>query len=198
MIGNPVDIYNYLKPIVSGCSGFVKSSGLMLVQDNILLMMSYDRAFINIVDIQHTNLLFVAEISTFLGCKDTPETFMTQCAFYGSNIILNEMMEKCAMYYDLHNIPQEYYEDNIYNLPNFAEKLKTSIQWTVFSGNGQRYKLAVSKSIFPLNKGDECGVRIFNPYNDNTRLMCYEVHKKKLKVIARIITRQFVFTQKLN
>lgn len=193
------DIYNYLKPIVSGCSGFVKSNGFMLVQHDLLVMMSYDRSMINMVRIKPLNIIFVSYISTFIGCKDDPETFMQQCAFYGSNIILNEMTDKAIGYQSIvNNTPLEYCEDNIYNLPDFQKKLKTPIQWTVFSGNGQRYKMAVSKTIFPLNKGDECAVKIYNPYVDNTRIMLYSVYKKKLKVMVNIFTRQYVFSSPMD
>ncbi|WP_301204564.1 hypothetical protein [Bacteroides acidifaciens] len=196
---NARDIYNYLKPIVTGCSGFVKSNGFMLVQHDLLVMMSYDRSTIDMIRIQPLNILFVAYISDFVGCKDTPETFMQQCAFYGSNIILNEMTYKTIGYQSIvNNTPLEYCEDNVYNLPDFQEKLKTPIQWTVFSGNGQRYKMAVSKVIFPLNKGDECAVKIYDPYADNTRIMLYSVYKKKLKVTVDIFTRQYVFRSPID
>lgn len=197
-MSNACDIYNYLKPIVTGCSGFVKSNGFMLVQHDLLVMMSYDRSTIDIIKIRPLNIFFVAYISTFVGCKDEPETFMQRCAFYGSNIILNEMAQKAMCYQSIMGTTPEYCEDNVYNLPDFQEKLKTPIQWTVFSGNGQRYKIAVSKVIFPLNKGDECAVKIYNPYADNTRIMVYSVYKKKLKVTVDIFTRQYVFSSPMG
>lgn len=192
------DIYNYLQPIVSGCGAFIKSSGFMMVQHDVLVMMSYDRAFLSVVQIKPLNLIYIAEISTFMKCKNDPEHFMENSYFLGGNAIYYEMEALYINYWETINVHGdtilEYHEEDIYNIPNFKENISTSgFRWSSFSANGIQYKLMVSKSIFPLNKDDSCSVSIFNMYQDNTRVLRYRVYKKKLKLYVDIFTRQYVF-----
>ena len=50
MMTNMVDIYNYIYPIVSS-SGFIKSNGYMIVQYDVLIMISEDNSVMSIVKI---------------------------------------------------------------------------------------------------------------------------------------------------
>lgn len=192
------EIYNYLQPIVSGCSAFIKSSGFMMVQHDVLVMMSYDRAFLSVVQIKPLNLIYIAEISTFIKCKDDPEHFLENSCFIGSNAIYYEMENIYIQYWESINVHGdqilEYHEDDIYNIPNFTDHMNSKgFHWSAFAANGIQYKLMVSKSIFPINKGDSCSVSIFNMYHDNTRILRYRIYKKKLKLYVDIFTRQYVF-----
>lgn len=189
------DIYNYLYPIISGCGGFIKSDGYVMVRCNTVVLMTYDRAFLSVIPINPINLVYIALIKDFVNAKNDPENFITNTHFNGNMLVYYEMESKYELYTNtIQDNIMEYHEDDIYNIPKFEDHMKVSgFHWTSFGVNGVCYKLMVSKSIFPINKGDTCSVSIFNMHNDNTRILKYRIYKKKLKVYTDIYTRQFVF-----
>lgn len=198
------EIYAYLQPIVSGCGGFIKTKGFMVVEHDVLLMMSLDRAFLSVIKIKPLNILYTSYIKDFINCKNNPESFMQSTTFYGSIQIYNEITSK---YHEIcggvNTVPiytedltayQVYEEDNMYNIPGFEDQVKsTGLSWISFNDGNRKYKICISKIIFPLNKGDHSSISIYDIYKDNTRLFKYQLHKNKLKLSVDVYTRQFIF-----
>jgi len=191
---NNTQIYEYLVPIVKGCSGFIKSQGYMTVENDHLILMSFDRSHITIVQINPLNLIFAAEIKSFINCKDDPESFITKTYSLGNYQLYCEMSEKYKQYWRVlvDNKPI-YSEIDMYNIEGFAnEILSNKISWIIFNDGMTKYKTPVSKWITQLNKGETCSLNIYDIYKDNTRLFNYIIHKNKLKVDAYLFTRQYI------
>lgn len=197
------ELYKYLQPIVSGLGGFIKSKGHMVVEHNVLLLMSHDRSFLSVIPIKPLNFIYTAEIKEFNKCNKSPDTFIEQTTFFGSIQIHDEIVSKYHQLYHANNGKliyeedltkyQVYEEDNMFNLQDFEERVKsTNLSWILFNDGNRPYKICISKIIFPLNKGDHSSISIYDAYGDNTRLFRYRIHKNKLKMYADIYTRQFI------
>lgn len=185
---------DYLKNIVKKCSGFVKSNGYIAINNNILIMVSEDGFFTYTIDIDIVDPSFIiaCKISEFIDCEDINElnTPINIKLFYN----LNDTYNRISLILD--NISGiEYYEDDITTIPQFLENNKSSSSygWSNIKINNIIYPIFTHNSIFVLNKGDTCSLSIYNPFNDNTRLMIYKIYKKSLKKYINIITRQYIY-----
>lgn len=197
------EIYKYLYQIISGCGGFIKSKGYVLINYDTIVLMSFDRAFLSIIPIKPVNLIYVSEIKAFVKAKDKPESFVEDSYIIGSYQLYTEMYNKYNIYrmmnengiqYSEDTTPcQIYHEDLMSNLEGFDESVSsTALSWIKFNDGTRRYKICVSKTIFPLNKGDHSSISIFKVDDSNTRIIRYRIHKNKLKVYADIFTKQFI------
>lgn len=197
-------IYAYLQPIVSGCGGFIKSNGYMVVLDNELVMMSEDRAVMSVVHIQPLNIVYIARIKDFINAKKDPSTFFQQTKFMGSQQVLSEIENKFYVYHEsecmsggvAENVFDPIFqEENMFVFPTFREQISsTNRSFLKITNGGEYYYIPVSKAIFPINKDDQCSLKVFKWFDEqNTRVFKYEVYKKKLKLVIHIYTKQFVF-----
>lgn len=196
-------IYAYLQPIVSGCGGFIKSNGYMLILNDILVMMSHDRAMMSAVHIQPLNMIYIASIKDFINAKNDTCSFVEKTRFVGSYQIYKEIENIFYMYHemDMHSINTEgvyspiFQENDMFVFPTFQDNVKQVTKSVLKITNGiEYYCIPVSKAIFPINKDDQCSLKVFDWTNDpNTRIFKYEVYKKKLKTTIHIYTKQFIF-----
>lgn len=197
------EIYKYLYNVISGCGGFIKSKGYVLINYDAIVLMSFDRAFLSIIPIKPVNIVYVSEIKMFVKAKDKPESFIQDTYIIGAYQLYTEMHKKYMTYNAIGNSTSQYSEDTtacqIYqedlmsNLEGFDQAVSsTSLSWIKFNDGERRYKICVSKTIFPLNKGDHSSISIFKVDDSNTRILRYRIHKNKLKVYADIFTKQFI------
>lgn len=197
------EIYAYLQPIVSGCGGFIKSNGYMVVLNNELIMMSEDRAVMSVVHIQPLSIVYIARIKEFINAKKDPSTFFQQTKFMGSLQVLEEIENKFYLYHNTEHMcglaenvfDPIFQEEDMFVFPTFREKISSiGRSFLKITNGGEYYYIPVSKAIFPINKDDQCSLKVFKWFDEqNTRVFKYEVYKKKLKLVIHIYTKQFVF-----
>ena len=186
---NFIDFCNYLQPIVNGCAGFIKTDGYMLHTPGHIYMMSADETFFSHIKIPMVyNILFVSNINMFLRCKDPEqqEHVLELTYFFGSNIKAASLLTYAEAYSNTDNMICEYHEPDCMNIDGFGNKVSNSTEinnMTVCS-TCHWYRIPVSKSITPINKGDICELQIYRPYEceDSKRIIRYTVHKKKMKL----------------
>ena len=168
MMTNMVDIYNYIYPIVSS-SGFIKSNGYMIVQYDVLIMISEDNSVMSIVKINPVNILYIGNIHSFIACKSNDiNNWLINTYFYSIIDIYNR--------YNNISLPIVYSEDDMTNIPGFDRVIKlNNPDWLTISN---KIKLSVCKAITPVNKGDKVGVIIYD--NNDSYIVQYNLYKKKL------------------
>lgn len=188
---NLIEFYNYIRPIVSGCAGFIRTNGYMLHCPGIIVLMNTDESFVSIIKIPVIfDIKLVSIIGEFLKLKTDEEIINLQNNLYfiGWNI-KEAMMIKYMNDYNILNQSQcEFQEDDCYNLRGFTEGMSNSeISFMSIPKNDYRvYRVPVSKSITNAAKSDSVGIKIY-PYlynmNDTMiRTVRYTVFKKKFKL----------------
>lgn len=188
--------YNYIKPIVSNCSGFIKTEGYMVYipsPGGWILITDADSTHFGIITIVNPsiqiNQLFVAKINTFLSLKEISENLVDQLYFLGGNKILRAMLDTFNKFYyhiDEDFIPL-YYEEDCHNIPGFDEA-NSSVnitQFKIIDKATTYYLIPVSKAITTATKSDKISLSIYSTthYADpRYKTLRYQIYKKKYGV----------------
>lgn len=175
MMTNMVDIYNYIYPIVSS-SGFIKSNGYMIIQYDVLIMISEDNSVMSIVKINPVNILYIGNIHSFIACKSNDiNNWLINTYFQGNALKYYSIIDIYNRYNNI-SLPIVYCEDDMTNIPGFDRVIKlNNPDWLTISN---KIKLSVCKAITPVNKGDKVGVIIYD--NNDSYIVQYNLYKKKL------------------
>lgn len=186
-------LYAYIQKIVSACCTVIKSNGYFCVSDNVIILMSADRTMFASIPINPLGFEYVSRIAQFIGCKATPENFLQLTDFYGKYQIYEEMFQLYLNYVENRWSAMEYKEENMTVISQFPDAVASSdVSWVSFASKSILYRMAISKCILPINKGDKVGIEIYKTNQDNIKVFRYMVYKSKIKSQMDIYTRQFV------
>lgn len=188
---NLIEFYNYIRPIVSGTAGFIRTDGYMLHYPGIIVLMNADESFVSIIKIPVIfDIKLVSIIGDFLKLKTDEEILNLQNNLYfiGWNIKESKLIQYMNDYNVLNHYQCEFQEDDCYNLQGFTEGMSSSeISFISVPMSDYRvYRIPVSKSITNAAKSDSVSIKIY-PYlynvNDTMiRTVKYTVFKKKFKL----------------
>ena len=190
-----IEFCKYLQPIVSGCSGFIRTVGFMYHFPGHLVLMSFDESYLSIIDLPVIyDIYIVASINTFLGLKEEEQmaNLIENVYFTGYNIKMNRMKYSYPFYSNIDSIvPLIYHEPDCYNIIGFEEAVSSSeIKYVNVSDGNYNYRIYTSKAITPLNKGDSASLDIFLSNElENVRIVRYTVFKKKFKLNIQIFSK---------
>lgn len=191
-----IDFFNYLHPIVNGCSGFIKTDGYMVHIPGYVIMMDVDETFCSIINIPCIyDIYTTAKINTFLSIKEECDMKLENLYFLGWNIKNQHLMR---YYNTLIGIESKtkcvYLEPDCYNINGFAEAVsKSSISHVDISDGTYIYRIPAGKPVTPLTKSDSASLQIYDniDYHD-LKTIRYSVYKKKFKltvdIFANILT----------
>ena len=190
-----IEFCKYVIPIISGCAGFIRTTGYVSHIPGYIVMMSDDESFINIVKIPIIfNIVISAKINDLLKIK-TEESMMNlmQNIYYlGNNIKYNSMMNYLKIYTNIDNYSNCIYsEDDCYNIPGFDIRSKdTNIGYINVSNGIRNFMIPAGKSITNLNKSDKVSLKIYdyinNRFDERIKTIRYSMYKNKFKLISDI------------
>lgn len=188
---NLIEFYNYIRPIVSGCAGFIRTDGYMLHYPGIIVLMNADESFVSIIKIPVIfDIKIVSIIGDFLKLKTDEDILdlFNRIYFIGWNLKEFNLVKYMNDYNILNQYQPEFQEDDCYNLNGFTEGMSNSeISFMSIPKNNYRvYRVPVSKAITNAAKSDSVSIKIY-PYLYNTkdsmiRTVRYTVFKKKFKL----------------
>ena len=185
------EFVEYIQSIVKSCAGFIRTDGNFLHVPGSIFMMSDDNTVVSMIDIPVKNdIVFGGNINTFLKIDgiESLDDLNRKLYFIGSNILMDRLRTSYGLYNHIfsNKIPAEV-EDDCNIIPEFetASQSPDMVPIKYIGKNGNRYILYVSKWLLPMNKGDSCGLKIYENYELLT--ICYPIHKKKLKLDVNII-----------
>jgi hypothetical protein len=186
-----IDFCNYIKPIVTGCSGYIRTNGYMMHKPGSLVLLSSDETTIAIVPLGVIfNIKYTCHIGDFLKLKTDEEmsNFQELCYFLGWNTIEDRIDKYFSIYMNLIKYGLlEYEYNNCLELPTFSLNVASSeIHYINIPNGNSFYRIPVSKAITPLNKSDTCDLKVYkyvmDPTNDRIKTIRYSVYKKKFKL----------------
>ena len=202
---------HYVTPLISGCSGFIRTEGYVTFIPGYILMMSWDETFyveIPIEDPRYSKFVFgipATDINSWicinnrLKKENLPFDYLDICRsiyFLGSNIKRDHLVYYHNLYSTINTKKLLYSEDDCNNIPNF-EMYSNNIEISninIIDYNGTKCRIPCSKVITPGVKGDHVSLNIYDYiYNDNpdmisnlARTFQYICYRKKLKTIAYV------------
>lgn len=192
-----IEFCKYLQPIISGCSGFIRTEGYVYHFPGHVVMMSFDESYISIIDLPVVyDIYMTASINTFLGLKEEYQmtNFQNYIYFTGYNIKMDRMKLAYPYYHNIDNLAKLiYHEPDCYNIPGFEDTVSSStIGYINVSDGKNNYRIYSSKAITPLNKGDFTSLDIFHDLSyelRDLRIVRYTVFKKKFKLNIQIFSK---------
>lgn len=186
-----LEFCNYLQPIISSCSGFIRTDGFVHHFPGFLLMMSFDESYLSVISLPVIfDKYMTARINDFLGLKEDPQKsrYEDYIYFTGWNMKRDRMLNAFHYYITIEQQTQQvYHEPDCYNIPGFTEAVGSSTISTLnVSDLTSNYRIYAGKPITPLNKGDTASLDIFKPTlitgQNDYRIIRYNVFKKKFKL----------------
>lgn len=185
-----IDFCKYLQPIVSGCSGFIRTEGFMTHFPGVLILMNMEETYCSIIKLPVIhNVYLTSSINKFLGLKTEEEqsNVIANTYFIGYNIKQMHSFGYYMTYKDIDLVPCIYSEDNCTNIPGFEQASGSSDVGEINVSDGiNSYRVPASKIITPINKGDTASLKIYkyiaNPSDNNLRTVRYTTIKKKFKL----------------
>lgn len=201
MENNYIEFCKYIIPIITGCAGFIRTTGYVAHVPGFIIMMSDDETFINIVKIPIIfNIVLSAKINDLLKIKEEQDMLnvVQNTYFLGNNIKYASMINYLGIYTNIDNLTDCIYsEDNCYNIEFFDNASKmTSIEYINVSNQYQNFMIPASKSITNLNKADKVGLKIYNyinnPCDNRIKTIRYSMYKNKFKLISDIFANIIV------
>ena len=102
-----IEFCKYLQPIVSSCSGFIRTVGYMYHFPGCVVLISFDEAYLSIIKLPVVyDIYMTANINTFLGLKEENEmaNFKDYIYFTGYNIKMNKMISGYRFYSNIEGI----------------------------------------------------------------------------------------------
>lgn len=196
-----IEFCKYIIPIVTGCAGFIRTSGYICHVPGYIVMMSNDESFLNIVKIPIIyNIVISAKINDLLKIKKEEDmiNLMQNIYYLGNNIKYNSMMQYLGIYTNIDNYSKCIYsEDDCFNIPGFIEQTSNSDIGYVNVSNGIRnFMIPAAKSITNLNKSDKVGLKIYdyinNQYDERIKTIRYSMYKNKFKLTSDIFANIIV------
>ena len=190
-----IEFCKYLQPIVSGCSGFIRTVGYMYHFPGCVILISFDECYLSIINLPVVyDIYMTANINTFLGLKEEYQMadFKNYIYFTGYNLKMDKMKNAYPFYSNIDNIvPLVYHEPDCYNITGFEEAvLSSEIKYVNVSDGNYSYRIYASKAITPLNKGDLASLDIFLSNElEKGRIVRYTVFKKKFKLNIQIFSK---------
>ena len=183
-----VEFCKYVQPIVNGCSGFIKTVGFFVHIPGVLMLMSDDESFVSIINIPVIfNCTLYGYINSLLGCKEEEQqrNLPENIYYTGSNIKANKLIDYYSRYKTIENVSQLLYSElDCNNIPGFTEMVgKTDFSTINVTDGTNVFRIPVSKTITPINKGDSVSIKIFRDilYPD-IGVVKYITYKKKYKL----------------
>ncbi len=190
MNNNLIEFYNYIRPIVSGCAGFIRTDGYMLHYPGVIVLMNADESFVSIIKIPVIfDIKLVSIIGEFLKLKTDEEilNMYNRLYFTGWNLKEFSLVKYMNDYNILNQYQCEFQEDDCFNLSGFTEGMSNSeISFISIPKNEYRvYRIPVSKAITNVAKSDSVSIKIYKylwSNDDMLRTVRYTVFKKKFKL----------------
>lgn len=195
MNDNYIEFCKYINPIITGCAGFIRTTGYIAHIPGYIIMMSEEETFVNIINIPVIfNIVIIAKINDLLKLKEENDmlNILQNTYFLGNNIRYNNLIKYFNLYNSIDNMSNcIYLEDDCYNISGFDERVKNSdIGFINIPYNNRVFMIPASKSITNLNKSDKVSLKIYNYieniYNNNIKTIKYSVYKNKFKLIVNI------------
>lgn len=190
MNSDKVELINYIQPILSSCSGFIKTDGYMTHFPGTVVIMDADEMYCGIIKIPVIYDVFLtAKINTLLSIKTNPETVTRTGYCPDLNVILNISISPASVdeqikalyftgwnikaqnlirYYDLYSdidskVKCIYHEPNCNDIDNFSDvNSHTEIRHVNIIDGSSYYRIPVSKAITTGTKSDTIGLYIYD------------------------------------
>jgi hypothetical protein len=199
MIGNVSEFFQYIRPIVYGCSGFIKTDGYMLHQPGSITVMDAGEMYCGIIKVPILYpFTIVSKINTFLSFKDSESIDLNNLYFLGSNIKMQHLMNYYNQYNDIDTkVRCIYSEPDCYNIDRFQDTNSTAdIKYVNISDGIRCYRIPSSKAITTATKSDTVSLfiydYIFDPSNESVKTARYSIYKKKFKLTVDIFSNIMV------
>lgn len=190
---NLIDFCKYVQPIITGCSGFIKTDGYMTHFPGVLITMSRDETQCCIIKIPIIfDVYMTSIINKFLSLKSPEQqsNMMNEIYFTGWNIVNSTLLNHYNKYDAVESTHSPiFYSKDCYELDAFGELVaNTDIgSINIVINNPSMYcRVPVSKSITPVSKSDTVSMTIYRENNHyispDILILRYSIFKKKFNL----------------
>ena len=191
MNSDKVELIKYIQPILSSCSGFIKTDGYMTHLPGIVVIMDADEMYCGIIKIPVIYDVFLtAKINTLLSIKKEIESLY----FTGWNIKAQNLIRYYDLYSDIDSkVRCIDHEPNCNDIDNFSDvNSHTEIRHVNIIDGLSYYRIPVSKAITTGTKSDTIGLYIYDyiadPLNPQIKTSRDSIYKKKFKITVDLFS----------